>query len=413
MSRTIVFAIEDLTSYRTLAPVMDGFAESADVEVLLLDALYESTGDHRVVEIDADEFDFDCRDFTDYVRINHPLFTRFSRSTAENLVHRMIADNVSSSIPYEIDRYVAEVDPDVFVAAVDMLPFVRHLIRKLSDCDCLTVVVQHGIYQEFMDYSYIRSRSIPPSFSPRFQSIENMKRRIGYPNGITIYGHSYLDLVCSMGEFFTQRLSELRTGYPYSDNTVLSTTGTPEYDLELREYDSNAGDVLFLSQQQYEAGKWNKDSQLELTEILEKVNEKSQVTIRPHPKDSKEKLNYFRSKFAVSHNKPLKEDIREHDIILTINSTALFESVIQGKPSGVIHVPDYDIDFEPFIHEHLIQIRDGNEDLANLAERRSVNTQHDYLQQYCYMPVLDGNTQEETSTELILNQINKFHPEDS
>jgi len=138
-----------------------------------------------------------------------------------------------------------------------------------------------------------------------------------------------------------------------------------------------------------------------LTDYLERLDERIPVTVRPHPKASPKKINSLKNRLSVSESRSLAEDVSKHDVVVTVNSTAIFEAVIQGKHCCVLQLPWYGVEFEPFTHDHIGQLSTDSVDIADALSDRSVQTQKDYLQRFCYLPSTDGSDRADSSEELV------------
>lgn len=402
---TVVFAVEDWTSYRALAPVADALSDEANVEFLFADALYDGID----VDVDLDEArrDHEGRDIDEYVRGPTTLFGQFPGGPARAFAQKLLADDLSHRLAYDVEGYLDGADPDVFVCGMDSLPFVRHVIRAAHDRDVATVALQHGLYCNNLDPEKIEQRYGPlsPVIDPDRPSLERLKRWFGFRYGIGVYCHPHLDLVLTMGEFFTERIAELRSSYPCFGNAELSVTGTPEYERSIEPYEPDAESVLFLSQPQYENGDWTREQQRRAVSLLDEYTGDVPVTIRPHPKASAEKIDLLRSNFDVSEGNSLATDIDRHDVIVTVHSTAVCQGVVQGKLPAVLELPwggarSSGSEFEPFQHEHVVSL-DAPVDLEAAAEERSTATQREFLDRFFAMP-------EAGSTALAADEIRRL-----
>jgi hypothetical protein len=404
-----VFAVEDVPSYNALAPVAAEL--DFETEFLFVDGLYGSQAageDRRIPEEIRERHDY--RDFEEYVTRRPDLFARFPEGAGRAVAQKLVVDAADYGIAYDVAGYLADADPDVFVCAMDSLPFVRHVIAALRGEAPVTAVVQGGMYPKNLTADRIATRhgALSPGFSGG--ALERLKRRLAYRYGITVYCHPDVDYAFTLGSFFAERIAGLREGYPYDGHTELVVTGAPEYEGPAREYDPTADSVLFLSQQQWESGRWS-DGQLETARgMLARLDRNVPVTVRPHPKDSEEKRAFYGERVAVSEEPDLAADVANHDVILTSHSTAVLEGVIQGKPAGIVEFPwESEValpDFPAFAHEHLLRIEDGTEDVGALAAERSVATQRDYLERFCRVPFGDG----ETPSERIAGRLRRAAP---
>ncbi|WP_206742058.1 hypothetical protein [Haloferax sp. ATB1] len=145
-----------------------------------------------------------------------------------------------------------------------------------------------------------------------------------------------------MGDFFTERIRKLREQYPCNGAGTVTTVGYSEFNPgSIKPVETNAESALFLSQWQYEAGSWTEQQQKQLADILRTFQRKNNLNlrVRPHPKDSEEKISRFFNDFQLSRGAGLESDIENHDIVLTVDSTALLRAVLRGKVPGVIDLP--------------------------------------------------------------------------
>jgi len=374
---------------------MDCLAADTDINVVFLDGLYES--DDREMEPPKNEIPHSQYEATDYVKIEK--FSPVPQSTIGRMAYRGLVDSFSDVI-YGTAELLRETNPDVLVSGVDQPPFLRHFIHRAHSEGILTVTVQHGTYERALDPSLIEQRLLFPNFSDKLPLFEKLKRRVGFRYGVTEYCNPYSDLVLTFGDFFSERIRSLRSEYPCSGDSDIITTGSPEYDASVVPYKPRGESLLFLSQHKFEGGNWTWTTQMEIVDLLEEIDEHMPVTVRPHPKESASKVKDVYGSFHISRNNTLSEDIENHDIITTVNSTAVFEGVIQGKPCGVLQVPNYPIEQAPFTDDHLIQIRPDVSDLTEAAKQRSEATQEAYLRRFCYMPQ-SGDVSYDSSEELI------------
>ncbi|MFB6198077.1 MAG: hypothetical protein ABEI52_07405 [Halobacteriaceae archaeon] len=398
-SQTAVFAAEDFTSYRSLRPVADILSREMDVEFLFLDEHFRRfTQDERDVLIPKAEVDFDFRQGIDYMRL--PIVKR-KPSTPWAITQRLLTDLGSYQLAFDIRGYVNEVEPTLFVSGVDTSPFIRHVIRECHDNECTTATIQHGIYEYALDAESLNNRLFFPNVVREIGPVEYLKRRVGFPYGITEYCHPYLDIVMTMGTFFTEQIRNFREEYPDFGKTTVETTGTPEFSNSSTPYEGNSDSMLFLSQTQYEGGSWTWNQTKRLVEWLCGLDEQRPLTVRPHPKDSEEKIRLFDAHLEVSTDNSLEDDIRSHDIILTVNSTAMFEGVIQGKACGVLQLPWDNSEFACRVHDHILQIDSPDVDVPHEAQRRSRETQRDFLNRFCFLPGDHEEVQAKNSADLI------------
>lgn len=414
---TVVFAIEDATSYNALSPLIDALDEqtgdTVDVEVLWLDSLYPPDSGRRL----SAEFRgrHPHRLLSEFVRVDRPEFTQFPRGMRDAMVQKLLVDRLSHRPFYDTAGYLDAVDPDVLISAMDSIPFLRHLIRDASERDVATLVLQHGAYPNNLDASVLAVRNGPlsPSFDPVLPPLERLKRVLLYPYGFSVYTNPWVDEVLALGTFFQRRIAALREQYPCNGRSPVTVTGSPEFDGGIVEYEPRTDSVLYLSQQTYESGFWTDENLDWHVNRLGELDDVVDVTVRPHPKDSAAKMDRYREQVAVSEEPNLAADIANYDVVLGSHSTALFEGVVQGKVCGVLRVPWDDTEthqtFEPFSHRHMLQVRPGTDDLASAAAERSVATQREYLRRFCYTPreFEDDGT---SSTELILERITSHLP---
>lgn len=398
--KTAIFAVEDQTSFRALKPIANYIAPHFEVRILYLDSLFKN--DNREISLRREKIPFEGDDFTNYVRFER--FQTLPRSTPRRILQRLLLDNISHRITFKVDAYLNSVNPDVVVSAVDQVPFLRQLIVRAYHRDIKTVVLQHGTYERALDPELLKYKPFFPNATPEPSWFEYLKRRIGFKYGIGIYCNPYVDTLLTLGKFFTQRIKFLRSDYPDFGHTKIITTGSPEYDSNVQSYNPKMESAIFLSQQQYEGGEWGWETQEKLIDVLDQINDQIPITVRPHPKDSIDKIENFSQYFTVSRNNCLLEDVKRHDIIISINSTALFEGIIRGKVCGTIQLPCYRVTQAPFTHNHLIQFGSDLTNIEQAAEMRSEGTQRDYFDQFCYMPSIvdDGH---ESSLDLIVDKI--------
>lgn len=388
--RTVVFAVEDWTTYRALEPVASELADEARVEFLLADALYD--GSDEAVDLDPLRDRHEYRDLTDYVRGPVDLFGRFPGGPLRAAAQKGVADDLSHRLAYDVAGYLDDADPDVFVSGMDSLPFVRHLIRAAHGGRPTTMTLQHGLYVNNLSAETIEDRYGPlsVSLSPDRPRLERLKRWLGFRYGIGVYCNPYVDRVLTLGEFFTDRIGALREDYPCFGHATLRATGSPEYDTAVEPYDPGVESALFLSQPLYERGHWTESQQRRALSILDEATGDVPVTVRPHPKASDEKVATIESAFPVSTEADLAADIASHDAVITLYSTALCQGVIQGAVPAVLDVPwsgpyASGSDWGPFGDEHVVRL-DASTDLRAAARRRSTDTQRAFLRQYFRMP---------------------------
>lgn len=406
-SKTVVFGCFSSTEYQVLEPVAESLSEVMDIEFLLFHSFIDETSDHRNSGIKSTEISFSTVDATDYVTYDAFMALPASISLPRAGLQRFLVDNVTPRIGYEVGRLLRDLDPNLFVSAVDQQPFLRHIIRAAHDRSFPTATIQHGLYEYALDPDKIQNRPLFPDLSSS-SPIELLKRRIGFRYGITEYAHPYTDLVTTFGDFFTERITQLRSGYPCFGKTDVVTTGSPEFSGSIEPYGSKVDSLLFLSQQQYEGGVWNWEHQQRVVDRLVELDDQVPVTVRPHPKNAEKVVENMAEHLSLSRNDDLATDIAAHDAVATINSTALFEAAIQGKVCCVLQFPWHRIDFSPFTHDHVVQIESADISLETQATRRSVETQQDYLDYFCYLPGEDTESTADDSSELIVRQLQQL-----
>lgn len=400
MSPKVVFATEDITSLRALEPIADEIESKASVEFLLLDDLFRS--EQREVNIPRSNIDFPLRNVSNYVQ--RGIFSSIPKSTVDRVAHRVILDNISPQIGFEVDGYLRDADPDYFISAVDQAPFLRHIIAEAETRDITTATIQQGIYEYALDIGKIQERPLFPNLTHSTPVVEKVKRRLGFRYGVTEYTHPYSDYVFTFGGFFTQRIRRLREEYPCFGKTDVVTAGSTEFDLGMNPFDEHVDSILFLSQQQYEGGVWDWESQQQLVDILQKIGSNHQLVVRPHPKGGHKKISYFSKFFPISEHNDLATDVSEHDMVLTVNSTAMFEALLQGKVCGILQLPWYDVEFDPFTDEHILRV--GPEtDIDKQAKKRSMKTQRIYLNRFCYQPAIDDQSDFELTVDVIVSEL--------
>lgn len=412
--QTVVFGVEDVTSYTALRPIAEALPADVDVEFLFVDSLFQGPTSHDVTIPAATKARHEHVNMPEYVRLDTPLFQHFPAGTARAITQKLLLDDVSYQIGYDVRGYLDDVDPDAFVCAMDSLPFIRHVIVEAHDRDTTTMVLQHGLYPKNLSPTSIEGRNgaFSPAFGPRVGPAETIKRWLGYRYGITVYCNPYVDEVWTLGEFFTDRIAALREDYPCFGKTDLVTTGSPEYDGAVEPYDGRTDSFLFLSQQQYEGGEWDDEMLGTAIDVLSTVDEQTPVTVRPHPKDCQAKIDRYAEHFDVSGRDSLAADVAAHDVIATTHSTAVFEGVIQGKLCAKLDLPweneHCPPGFPAFSHEHLVDVDGSGVDLDRAAAERSVETQREYLEQFCHMPAATGD--HDSSLDAIMSRIEAALP---
>jgi len=399
LSIKIVLAIEDGTSHSLLKPLADDLSSWADVELLLLDSFFEA--DERDISISKDELEYPYRDVSDYIR--HDLFKSPPNSwtTPRAIGQRILLDNVSPQIAFDIDGFLYESDADVFVSGVDQFPFIRHVLHRAPD-NVITAVIQQGTYEYALNPKNLTGRTFFPDLDSPNRVTERVKRQLGFRYGVTQFCHQYADFAFTMGSFFTETINGYRKLYN-RDETEIVTSGTPEFDGPVSDYEPEQESILFLSQQKYESGDWSWEDHEKTIDVLRSISGNIPVTVRPHPKDSERKIRSFERSFEVTRRTTLQEDVADNDIVLTPDSTAIFEGVIQGKTCGILQLPWCESDFEPFTHDHMVQVVDSSTGL--LGTTKSVDSQRDYLDKFCRMPGEDRITDASSSCELISDRI--------
>jgi hypothetical protein len=373
-----------------------------DVEFLFLDTLFGTAdGDDRAVRIQKDDVPYPSRDLTTYVR--HPVFETIPNSWGllQKVFQRASLDNVSPRIGYDISRYLVDADPDLFVSHTDQAPFIRHLIYESHGRDFETATIQHGMYEHDLTLENFEGNLFYPNLSPQFESIERLKRRLGFRFGISQYSHPYSDILFTMGAFFTDRIGYFRRQHTVDGKTDIVTSGSPEYPGPVEQYDPDVESVLFLSQHKYEGGIWDQDQQNRIIELLRELDDTHPLTVRPHPKESREKFDNLAPDLTLSETDNLTDDVARHDAVVTVDSTALFEGVIQGKVCATLHPPWEPKTFEPLVHTHILQLGSNEMNLDRRGDERSRETQREYLEEFCYVPSEDEGTAAETPTEFI------------
>lgn len=385
---TVLFAAEDWASYVALRPVADELVQECDVVFLLLDDFFNrSCHEKRDIYIDRARVNYEYFDSIDYIKTE--LVQALPSSTPRAILQRFVLDNISHRIAFDLERLFHDTCPDAFVSAVDSTPIIRHVIREAHDLDIFTATIQHGMYEYALNTDIIDKRPFFPNITEPNPYIERIKRQFGFRYGITEYCHPYSDVVFTMGDFFTEVIRDLRSDFPAMGYTELIAAGTPEYDGDVSDYSPDTESLLFLSQPKYENGNWEREEFDSFIEHLKRLNETIPVTIRPHPKDPGEKINRLGEFFEVSEIDDLTKDVSNYHVITTVNSTAVFEGVIQGKVCGV-HQPQWDKStFPPLVHDHMIQISDPDQNVLDRAKERSVATQRSYFRQFCRMPQIE------------------------
>jgi hypothetical protein len=408
MTGKALFCIGTNTAYQAISPVIDEVANQYEVEYLFFDSFFNrSENDPRTVTLEKTGIPHEYSNVSEYV--NHPVFesTPKSWSTIRKIWQRTLLDNISSKIAFDVDRCLAELDPDIIVTAGDQFPFVRHLIHYCHGTNRTTIAIQHGMYGYDLSKSGGQSGFFEPKYGSDGALFERLKRRFGYRFGTGAYLNPYTDTVLTLGEFFRERIDDLRDEYPCFGHTELLTTGSPEYDGNVKQYQPRAKSVLYLSVHKLEGGAWDADQHNQIIKRLASINDRYDLTIRPHPKEPSEKINQYYSEFEVSTENSLSEDVENHDVILTVDSTAILEGVIQGKVTAILQPPWKHKRFDPLVDEHMIQVTNATPDFEHEAAARSVKTQREYLSRYCCMPSLEASIEVNSSVEMIADIIRK------
>lgn len=400
--RKAVFAIHDTTTYRNLQPIVDVLPDWVSVEYLLLDRLFD-----EAPPLPHDELS-PSRDATEYVRAE--FFERMNHRTRPGPMRveafqRILEDRISPHISYDLRGYWEDTRPDLFVCGHDRLPFIKHLVRMCHGRGVPSAVVQHGVQNlrplksESRLVNYLR-----PSTDPPVPQTETVKRWLLHNYGAFIFCNPYIDVVYTMGDFFTEEIRALRADYPSFGKADIVTSGYPEYGLRsIEEYSSDIETCVFLSGWEYEADEWGEDVERSIADRLRGVAEENDidVTVRPHPKDSPEKIERFYSGFRISDEEDLRTDIRRHDLVLTVFSTALMFGVAEGKVCGVIDVDWGQNRFGPFEDTHILRVTPSDLEVRERAKRRSRETQEQYLRRYCFIPAVHDDSGYEAPAEFI------------
>jgi hypothetical protein len=407
----VIIAVYDSTTARSLKPLGERLSEQADVEYLLLDELLPRSSMDS--EISVENF-HPYKRASNYVNSNIlQKVNEIERSypVAEIMIQRLIEDNITPEITYDINGYLEEVSPDVFVCGHDLLPFIKHIIKSSQTSHFKSVVVQHGINRPDLENPSTLPGApnlLSPETDPNYRFLEKIKRRIGFNHGAFLFCNPYVDEVYTLGDFFTNLLVDLRDSYPCFGKTNVVTAGSTEYNpTGIQQYDPEISDAVFLSQWQYEHNIWNSKQQSYIVQKLKKVESQANIsiTIRPHPKDSDEKMKNFFPDFDISHEENLLKDVNNHDAVLTVDSTALYTGVIAGKVCGVLQTPWNEITLRPFSHEHIVQITPSRYDLRSSGRKRSNETQRSYLKECCFIPSLYSDNDYNSPVELVANRV--------
>jgi len=412
MSKKVVFVIYDTTTYRNLAPIADRVSNHHDIEYLLFDSLLQSADPSDSSALPIDEL-VPHRFADDYLKTGVAnVLHRAPRSKKKVAVQRIVEDNISSYLMYDLKSYIEDAGPDVLITGHDRLPFIKHLLRCSKKEEFRSIVVQHGINRPELEFRngqpMNRQGFFRPSIEPQSRAFEKIKRRVGFNYGAFLFCSPFADEVFTMGDFFTERIRKLRKQYPCNGAGTVTTTGYSEFNpSSVTPIETRTDSALFLSQWQYEDGSWTDQQQNQLTDILRSFEKQNNLnlTVRPHPKDSEEKIETFFSNFRVSRNAGLESDIEDHDVVLTVDSTALLRAILKGKVPGVIDFPWEQNNFPPFTHEHILSIDVNFDHLERSTMELSRTTQNDYLQRFCYVPSLDESSKFESPREYVVSKL--------
>lgn len=407
---TIVFCLSESTSFRHLRPIARRFSSEAEIEFLFLDDVLSRTSQND--EIPDPEVGT-VRNGSEY--LNSEFLAGINRierkqPLPEIILQRIVEDNISPQLVYDLDGYIESVEPDLFVSGHDLMPFIKHLIECCYRRNIPTAVVQHGTNRPLLEHPG-NMPGVPslltPSVDPSMNWFEYLKRRVGFSYGAFVFCNPYVSELYTFGDFFTELIETLRDGYPCFGHTDVLTTGAPEFNPgSVKQYSPEVNSILFLSQWQLELDEWKPDHQEQITTILDHLQHRGHpVTVRPHPKESADKIRKYFSPFEISDSNKLSDDIRAHDLVLTVDSTAIFDAVLQGNPCGILQPPWDSVSFPPFTHRHLVQIEDGCEDIESLASERSSETQQDYLNEFCHVPAMDSSIPFDTPVEYIYERM--------
>lgn len=401
-----------MTTYRNLAPIAERISEHHDVEYLVFDNLLQSADPSDSSSLPLNKLT-PHRLADNYTKTHiADAFHQTPRSKKKVAVQRILEDNISPNLIYDLKSYINDANPDVFVTGHDRLPFIKHIMRYSKEMNFRSVVIQHGINRpglEFRNGQPINRQGIfRPSIEPCSWTFEKIKRRIGFNYGAFLFCSPYADEVFTMGDFFTKRLKKLRSQYPCNGTGKVTTTGYAEFNpSSITPVERKKESALFLSQWQYEAGSWSDKNQEQLVEVLRSFERRNNLslTIRPHPKDSEEKLSTFFGDFSVSRDSELEDDINSHDIVLTVDSTALLRAILKGKVPAVVDLPWEQNRFPPFTHEHVLSISEDSSSLDQSISGLSETTQANYLQRFCYVPSLDNSSKFDSPQECLVSKI--------
>jgi len=409
--RKAIVALHDSTTWKNFRPIVEALPDSFSVEYLLLDRLFDETPRLPREELSP------SREAIDYVRAR--VFERMNQRTRPGSLpteafQRVLEDRLSPHIVYDLRGYWRDADPDLFVCGHDRLPFVKHVIRMCHERGVPSATVQHGVQNlRPVASDSVLMDHLKPSVEPPHPGFEFAKRWLFHRYGAYIFCNPYLDAVYTMGDFFSEEIRTLRRGFPAFGKTGIVTAGYPEYDLrEIGTYDPDIERCVFLSGWEYEVGEWGDRTERRIAERLRRVARANDVavTVRPHPKDSTEKIERFYGDFRVSEVEDLEADIARHDLVLTVFSTAVMLGVARGKPCGVIDLPWEQNDFGPFQDTHLIPVTESDVGVHERARERTRETQERYLRRYCFIPAVHGDSGHETPGEYIASELASLSP---
>lgn len=336
------------------------------------------------------------------------------RPVYELIFRRVVEDNVPPKYLFDFEGFVRDTGINLLVCGHDGVLFVKHLAKHLSSRRTPSVVIQHGMNRPLLEFPP-SVRGVPdlfaPSLEPQFPCLEYLKRRFGYRYGAFPFCNPYIDEVYTIGDFFNDRISRLRKDYPCRGEGKVYTTGSTEYDpAKSASFKARSDTALFLSQWQYEGGQWTDAQQRWIVDTLKsfcKIND-IELTVRPHPKGTDEKIQKFFEHTKISRGNSLNDDVESHDVILTVDSTAILEGILEGKMCGVLQPPWNPTSFPPFTHDHILQISDGNIELNGRIESLSNDTQQSYLRQFCYVPNNNDRSVFDSPTEVVTTKIEKI-----
>lgn len=400
MGRPVLFVVEDATSLTVLQPIANRLNNkyNQNIEFFFCDSFWERSG--REVSINRNDLSHPYRNVNDYLKRNSR-FNYLPTNLCESIAQRLFLDSGLRKFWYDVSGLIEDIDPKLIITANDSFPFIRQLIGYVHNEQIQTVTIQHGIYSGGLNPANLNDKLLFPNVPYNGGLFERAKRAMGFRYGITTYCNPYTDIVMTLGDFYTELIHDLREGYPCFGKTDIYSTGSPEYNSDVIHYREDVSSILFLSQQKYETGEWDKKQQQEAIDILNTISENIPVTVRPHPKDSAEKIQWISKKLPVSQTKSLVEDIARHDAAITVDSTAIYEAVIQGKTCGILTLDSSNHDFEPLIHPHLITITEESIDIEKEASNRSVSSQKSYLSKFCTMPATDSTVPARNSLDYI------------